>query len=168
MIHKTCPINYGHLADLQKFATDLNKKNLSFDKISPAFIFFLSFQSVLVSLLRWLYGSLIVGILYRLVWYDNKMLSSQWDNDNQHFVYIIVSWYLLGIITRQGFLFSCSCMIRCTCRSYEAVAWSTWFINSVEFGVFLCVTDVFDHQIHEYWMIVKIKLTSSHVLIDSY
>ena len=47
--------------------------------------------------------------------YDNKMLSSQWDNDNQHFVYIIVSWYLLGIITRQGFLFSCSCMNRCTC-----------------------------------------------------
>ena len=49
------------------------------------------------------------------IWYDNKMLSSQWDNDNQHFVYIIVSWYLLGIITRQGFLFSCSCVIRCTC-----------------------------------------------------
>ena len=47
--------------------------------------------------------------------YDNKMLSSQWDNDNQYFVYIIVSWYLLEIITRQGFLFSCSCMNRCTC-----------------------------------------------------
>ena len=47
--------------------------------------------------------------------YDNKMLSSQWDNDNQHFVYIIISWYLLGIITRQGFLFSSSCMNRCTC-----------------------------------------------------
>ena len=49
------------------------------------------------------------------------MLSSQWDNDNQHFVYIIVSWYLLGIITRQGFLFSCSCMNRCTCCSFQAV-----------------------------------------------
>ena len=49
------------------------------------------------------------------IWYDNKMLSSQWDDDNQHFVYIIVSWYLLGIITSQGFLFSCSCMNRCTC-----------------------------------------------------
>ena len=49
------------------------------------------------------------------IWYDNKMLSSQGDNDNQHFVYIIVSWYLLGIITREGFLFSCSCMNRCTC-----------------------------------------------------
>ena len=49
------------------------------------------------------------------IWYDNKMLSSQWDNNNQHFVYIIVSWYLLGIITRQGVLFSCSCMNRCTC-----------------------------------------------------
>ena len=49
------------------------------------------------------------------IWYDNKMLSSQWDNVNQHFVYIIVSWYLLGIITCQGFLFSCSCMNRCTC-----------------------------------------------------
>ena len=55
------------------------------------------------------------------IWYDNKMLSSQWDNDNQHFVYIIVSWYLLGIITRQGFLFSCSCMNRCTCASVTCV-----------------------------------------------
>ena len=49
------------------------------------------------------------------IWYDNKMLSSQWDNNNQHFVYIIVGWFLLGIITCQGFLFSCSCMNRCTC-----------------------------------------------------
>ena len=53
------------------------------------------------------------------IWYDNKMLSSQWDNDNQHFVYIIVSWYLLGIITRQGFLFSCACMNRCTLFNSE-------------------------------------------------
>ena len=56
------------------------------------------------------------------IWFDNKMFSSQWDNDNQHFVYIIFSWYLLGIITRQGFLFSCSCMNRCTCPS-----WTTYF-----------------------------------------
>ena len=49
------------------------------------------------------------------IWYDNKMLSSQWDYDNQHFVYIIVSRYLLGIITHQSFLFSCSCMNMCTC-----------------------------------------------------
>ena len=49
------------------------------------------------------------------IWFDNKMLSSQWDNNNQHLLYTIVNWYLLGIITRQGFLFSCSCMNRCTC-----------------------------------------------------
>ena len=49
------------------------------------------------------------------IWYDNKILSSQWDGNNQHFVYIIVSCFLLGIITCQGFLFSCSCMNRCTC-----------------------------------------------------
>ena len=55
------------------------------------------------------------------IWYVNKMLSSQWDNDNQHFVCIIVSWYLLGTITRQGFLFSCSCMNRCTCNSLAPV-----------------------------------------------
>ena len=55
------------------------------------------------------------------IWYDNKMLSSQWDNDNQHFVYIIISWYLLGIITRQGFLFSCSCMNRCTCIRLNSI-----------------------------------------------
>ena len=51
MMHKTCSINYGHLADLQKTlsTTDLNKKKLSFDEISPRdFYFFLSFQSVLV------------------------------------------------------------------------------------------------------------------------
>ena len=53
------------------------------------------------------------------IWYDNKMLSSQWDNDNQHIVFIIVSWYLLGIITRQGFLFSCSCMNRCSCVTFK-------------------------------------------------
>ena len=72
--------------------------------------------------LRWLYGSLIDGILYR---YDMTtiLLSSQWDNDNQHFVYIIVSWYLLGIITCQGFLFSCSCMNRCTCFTSYTFPW---------------------------------------------
>ena len=51
------------------------------------------------------------------IWYDNKMLSSKWDNNNQHFVYIVASCFLLGIITCQGFLFSCSCMNRCTCVS---------------------------------------------------
>ena len=55
----------------------------------------------------------LLGLYTDMIW--NKMRSSQWDNDNQHFVYIIVSWYLLGIITSQGFLFSCSCMNRCTC-----------------------------------------------------
>ena len=121
MMHKTCSINYGHLADLQKTlpTTDLNKKIFHLIKyLLATFIFFLSFQSVLVSLLRWLYGSLTVGILLH-IWYDNKMLSSQWDNNNQYFVYIIVSWYLLGIITRQGFFFSCSCMNRCTCPYIE-------------------------------------------------
>ena len=56
------------------------------------------------------------------IWYDNKMLSSQWDDNNQHFVYIIVSWCLLGIITRQGFLFPCSCMNRC--RSTCLFVWN--------------------------------------------
>ena len=44
MMHKTCSINYGHLADLQKTLprTDLNKKKkLSFDKISPSDFYFL-------------------------------------------------------------------------------------------------------------------------------
>ena len=52
MMRRTCSINYGHLADLKKTlpTTDLNKKYLSFDKISPHdFYFFLSFQSVLVT-----------------------------------------------------------------------------------------------------------------------
>ena len=46
MIHKTCSINYGHLADLQKIATDLNKKKLSFDKISPRDFYFFPFFSI--------------------------------------------------------------------------------------------------------------------------
>ena len=52
---------------------------------------------------------------FKQIWYNNKMLSSQWDNNNQHFVYIIVSCFLLGIITCQDFLISCSCMNRCIC-----------------------------------------------------
>ena len=59
------------------------------------------------------------------IWYDNKMLSSQWDI-NQHFVYIIASWYLLGIITRQGFLCSCSCMKRCACTNIHPL-WLEWY-----------------------------------------
>ena len=51
MMHKTCSINYGHLADLQKTlpTTDLNKKNFHLIKyLLGTFIFFLSYQSVLV------------------------------------------------------------------------------------------------------------------------
>ena len=56
MMHKTCSINYGHLADLQKTlpTTDLNKKK-TFHLIKyllATFIFFLSFRSVLVYLLK--------------------------------------------------------------------------------------------------------------------
>ena len=45
MMHKTCSINYGHLADLQKTlpTTDLNKKKLSFDTMSPRDFYFFSF-----------------------------------------------------------------------------------------------------------------------------
>ena len=49
MMHKTCSINYGHLADLQKTlpTTDLNKKKtLSFDKISPHDFYFFPFFSI--------------------------------------------------------------------------------------------------------------------------
>ena len=48
MMHKTCWINYGHLADLQKIlpTTDLNKKKLSFDKISPRDFYFFPFFSI--------------------------------------------------------------------------------------------------------------------------
>ena len=52
MMHKTCSINYGHLTDLQKTlpTTDLNKKNFHLIKyLLATFIFFLSFQSVLVT-----------------------------------------------------------------------------------------------------------------------
>ena len=51
MMHKTCPINYGHLADLQKAlpTIDLNKKNFHLIKyLLATFVFVLSFQSVLV------------------------------------------------------------------------------------------------------------------------
>ena len=50
-IASTCPINYGHLADLQKAlpTIDLNKNNFHLIKyLLATFIFVLSFQSVLV------------------------------------------------------------------------------------------------------------------------
>ena len=111
-----------------------------------------------MSLLRWLYGSLIVGILYR---YDmiNKMLSSQWDNDNQHFVYIIVSWYLLGIITHQGFLFSCSCMNRCTCLSWNKPLASGSFNQQFQW------TDRYNFTWHESWAVMPCKKTYSDVRV---
>ena len=59
------------------------------------------------------------------IWYDNNMFSSQWDNNNQHFVYIIFIWYLLGIITCQGFLFSCSCINGCICYIFDIIQTST-------------------------------------------
>ena len=48
MMHKTCSINYGHLADLQKKlpTTDLNKKKLSFYKISTRDFYFFPFFSI--------------------------------------------------------------------------------------------------------------------------
>ena len=48
-MHKTCSINYGHLADLQKTlpTIDLNKKKkLSFDKKSPRDFYFCPFFSI--------------------------------------------------------------------------------------------------------------------------
>ena len=69
------------------------------------------------------------------IWYDNKMLSSQWDNNNQHFVYIIVSWFLLGIITCQGFLFSCSCMNRCICIYWAAKNYVTLLQRYIIFKI---------------------------------
>ena len=69
------------------------------------------------------------------IWFDNKMLLSQWDINNQHLLFIIISWYLLGIITRQGFLFSCSCMNRCTCLSEETMLSSSqWEIFGRKFA----------------------------------
>ena len=48
MIHKTCWINYGHLADLEKTlpTTDLNKKTFIWKYLLTTLIFFLSFQYV--------------------------------------------------------------------------------------------------------------------------
>ena len=83
--------------------------------------------------------------------YDKKMLSSQWDNDNQHFVYIIVSWYLRGIITRQGFLFSCSCMNRCTCLSLH------WFNMT---GVDICIDHTYCKESEGYKIAIQILSNS--------
>ena len=45
-----------------------------------------------------------------------KMLSLQWNNDNQQSMYIIVIWHLLEIISCQGFF-------------YHALAWICVFIS---------------------------------------
>ena len=56
MMHKTCSINYA-VADLQKTlpTTDFNKKNLSFDKISPRDFNFFPFFSICTCFLFGLY-----------------------------------------------------------------------------------------------------------------
>ena len=48
MMHKTCSINYGHLANLQKTlpTTDLNKKNFHLIKISFRDFYFFPFFSI--------------------------------------------------------------------------------------------------------------------------
>ena len=99
----------------------------------------------LMSLLRWLYGSLIVGILYR---YD--MITKCFHLNEimiiNIFLYIIVSWYLLGIITRQGFLFSCSCMNGCTCQTVgqhtHIYCIPPWLFTSDNHGSLLTISDL--------------------------
>ena len=99
------------------------------------------------------------------IWFDNKMLSSQWDNDNQHFVYIIFSWYLLGIITRQGFLFSCSCMNRCTCNileGYGKLAPHTKRQSSANLNIVACTSGVIHLDQTSIWgLTVVFSLLSS-------
>ena len=119
----TWPIYKKHFLQL------ILTKKLSFDKISPSDFYFFPFFSICTCVPFTLFIRLINCRDFIQIWYDNKMLSSQWDNDNQHFVYIIVSWFLLGIITCQGFLFPCSCMNRCTCSTVSLSRWfplSTW------------------------------------------
>ena len=50
MMHKTCSINYGHLADLQKTlpTTDLNKKNFHLIKYLLATFIFFPFFSICI------------------------------------------------------------------------------------------------------------------------
>ena len=59
MMHKTLIMGTWPIYKKTLPTTDLNKKNLSFDKISPRdfYFFFLSFQSVLV---HTFFGSILV------------------------------------------------------------------------------------------------------------
>ena len=89
MMHKTCSINYGHLADLQKTlpTTDLNKKQqLSFDKISPRDFRFFPFLFNLY--LYIIYSGISYGSHYLVYYY--------------HCCYFI-KWYCL-IETFLGFI----------------------------------------------------------------
>ena len=92
------------------------------------------------------------------IWYDNKMLSSQWDNDNQHFVHSIVSWYLLGIITRQGFLFSCSCMNSFVYTSGQCRRWrSRMGVKIMAGSLFVHCKIVYFYSVTaEKWLIVSL------------
>ena len=125
MMNKTCSINYGHLANLQKTlpTTDLNKKKktnkLSFDKISPRdFYFFLSFQAVLVNANvghnKWklsMFVTLIPAIdrpLIGMVLYKISRLCFYWNTLCFHDIiisgviycyvgYVAYFWYDLGM-----------------------------------------------------------------------
>ena len=99
----------GNLADLQKTlpTTDLNKKKLSFDKISPRdFYFFLSFQSVLVYI--WVTsrncGCLVTCFCYQLIAKPgNKTATVSWP-DQQVYIYIYIpgKWGFVSFISVQS------------------------------------------------------------------
>ena len=98
MMHKTCPINYGHLADLQKAlpTIDLNKKKLSFDKISPRDFYFCPFFSICTcTLMGWVSWPLYIFIYlgsFSALWWPNiwpkKGFPELFEktNDSIHFI----------------------------------------------------------------------------------
>ena len=79
-MHKTCSINYGHLADWQKTlpTTDLNKKNFHLIKyLLATFIFFLSFQSVLVIIIIVIIVIIVLIISVTIVIIINFIICSE-------------------------------------------------------------------------------------------
>ena len=86
MMHKTCSINYGHLANLQKTLPTNDLKKLSFDKISPHdfYLFFPFFSICTCLLLKWAKAFLFFFYLFKTRIKQYRKIIIQYDKSQKN------------------------------------------------------------------------------------
>ena len=143
MMHKTCSINYGYLADLQKTlpTTDLNKKNFHLIKyLLATFLFFLSFQSVLVNFFSLGSDNIGGGLLI----HTNRLPSKQADRWRSHqlqesylcwkisgeilrFIHLVI----IGVRNYQSYLLVSKINHRCVPMVYSLTTWASYQLRKI-------------------------------------